>query len=207
MHSYIDPSLLPKTFQDALEVTRYFGVRYLWIDSLCILQDSQDDWRRESALTGQIYQDSYCNIAAMTAQDPTEGLFFHRKTALMKSIFLLSNPLLILKTPRKLPCGAGVGSCRNNCWRHELYSSPSIKSSGNAVSRKRAKPTMAGCLCSIEETKFKSYMESMSDCDVYGLLLGCVEGGSYMRYGRFRAFGAKMWERFECQSRSAIMIA
>ena len=38
------PSEMPKTFADAIAVTRTMGQRYLWIDSLCILQDSADDW-------------------------------------------------------------------------------------------------------------------------------------------------------------------
>jgi hypothetical protein len=37
---------LPKTFQDAVLMTRRLGIRYLWIDSLCIIQDDGDDWDR-----------------------------------------------------------------------------------------------------------------------------------------------------------------
>src|SRR5436305_14453620 len=37
---------LPKTFQDAIVVTRRLGYQYLWIDSLCIVQDSHRDWER-----------------------------------------------------------------------------------------------------------------------------------------------------------------
>ena len=44
----IDWSQLPRTFQDAMIVTRRLGLRYLWIDSLCIIQNSQEDWIRES---------------------------------------------------------------------------------------------------------------------------------------------------------------
>lgn len=36
---------LSKTFQDAILVTRQFGMRYIWIDSLCIIQDSAKDWQ------------------------------------------------------------------------------------------------------------------------------------------------------------------
>ncbi len=35
--------LLPKTFQDAATATKSIGVDYLWIDSLCIVQDDHDD--------------------------------------------------------------------------------------------------------------------------------------------------------------------
>lgn len=40
----IPESQLNKTFLDAIEVCRHLGVRYLWIDSLCIIQDSLEDW-------------------------------------------------------------------------------------------------------------------------------------------------------------------
>ena len=39
---------LPKNFQDAISYTRTMGIEYLWIDSLCIIQDSEEDWLRES---------------------------------------------------------------------------------------------------------------------------------------------------------------
>ena len=41
---------LPKTFHDAIGVARRLNIRYLWIDSLCIMQDSENDWLKESAL-------------------------------------------------------------------------------------------------------------------------------------------------------------
>ncbi|KAJ0422072.1 heterokaryon incompatibility protein-domain-containing protein [Aspergillus carlsbadensis] len=53
---------LPPTFQDAVYLTRELGLRYLWIDSLCILQDSKEDWMQESAMMGRIYQDSYLSV-------------------------------------------------------------------------------------------------------------------------------------------------
>ncbi|KAH8687919.1 heterokaryon incompatibility protein-domain-containing protein [Tricladium varicosporioides] len=55
-------SNLPPTFQDAVYLTRQLGLRYLWIDSLCILQDSKEDWMKESATMGRVYQDSYLSI-------------------------------------------------------------------------------------------------------------------------------------------------
>lgn len=48
-------SELPKSFQDAIHITRELGVRFLWIDSLCILQDSVTDWQQESALMADVY--------------------------------------------------------------------------------------------------------------------------------------------------------
>lgn len=55
---------LPKTFKDAVIVTRSLGVRYLWIDSLCILQDSQEDWEREASRMSTVYSNCYLMIAA-----------------------------------------------------------------------------------------------------------------------------------------------
>src|ERR1700760_2111274 len=40
----IPSEALPKTFKDAIKIAQFFGFRYLWIDSLCILQDSTEDW-------------------------------------------------------------------------------------------------------------------------------------------------------------------
>lgn len=41
---------LPKTFQDAITITQQLGIGYLWIDSLCIIQDSPKDWKKEASL-------------------------------------------------------------------------------------------------------------------------------------------------------------
>ncbi|KAE9582726.1 hypothetical protein CGMCC3_g1346 [Colletotrichum fructicola] len=76
----IQLSNLPKTFRDAVEVTRRLGIRYLWIDSLCILQDRDDlsDWLAEAGLMHKVYSYSYCNISSSGAQDSSKGLFFQR---------------------------------------------------------------------------------------------------------------------------------
>ncbi|KAK3938227.1 heterokaryon incompatibility, partial [Diplogelasinospora grovesii] len=71
---------LPETFQDAVTVTRTLGVQYLWIDSLCIIQDDPDDWRRGSVQMGSIYRDAAITIAASGAKDGTEGCFMPRPT-------------------------------------------------------------------------------------------------------------------------------
>ncbi|KAH9229590.1 hypothetical protein K456DRAFT_1799009, partial [Colletotrichum gloeosporioides 23] len=60
-------SSLPPSFRYAAFLTRELGIRYLWIDSLCILQDSREDWVRESVQMGQVYSASYCTIATSNA--------------------------------------------------------------------------------------------------------------------------------------------
>jgi hypothetical protein len=64
---------MPKTYQDAICVTRELGVRYLWIDSLCICQDDMDNWERESAKMSSIYTNAYLTISASRARDSAEG--------------------------------------------------------------------------------------------------------------------------------------
>ncbi|APA14021.1 hypothetical protein SS1G_11161 [Sclerotinia sclerotiorum 1980 UF-70] len=66
---------LPRTFRDAITFTRRLGLQYLWIDSLCIIQDSSQDWQQESAKMGKIYSHAYCTISAAAASNCEEGLF------------------------------------------------------------------------------------------------------------------------------------
>lgn len=68
-----DTHLLPQTLLDAVHVTRQLGVQYLWIDSLCIIQDSADDWEREASNMAEIYANAYCTIAATRAEDGHGG--------------------------------------------------------------------------------------------------------------------------------------
>jgi hypothetical protein len=67
-----------KTFSDAIDMTRQLGLSYIWIDSLCIIQDSISDWQRECPQMCNVYKRSYCNIAATSALDDTGGCFFAR---------------------------------------------------------------------------------------------------------------------------------
>ncbi|KAH7366605.1 heterokaryon incompatibility protein-domain-containing protein [Pyrenochaeta sp. MPI-SDFR-AT-0127] len=66
---------LPKTFTDAIEITRRLGIQYLWIDCLCILQDDARDWEREASVMGTLYQNSYLTISAANSTDSKTGCF------------------------------------------------------------------------------------------------------------------------------------
>ncbi|KAL9125265.1 MAG: hypothetical protein Q9217_005501 [Psora testacea] len=66
---------LPRTFQDAIHFTRALDVKYLWIDALCIIQDSQDDWLHEALLMSSVYSGSWLNLAATSSADGHGGLF------------------------------------------------------------------------------------------------------------------------------------
>lgn len=64
---------LPQNFQDAIEVTRKLGLRYLWIDALCIIQDDLSDWEVESREMSSIYGDAHLVIGADGAKGAEEG--------------------------------------------------------------------------------------------------------------------------------------
>jgi len=71
-------SQLPASYQEAISVCNRFGFRYIWIDSLCIIQDSPEDWRREAMAMKDVYRNSTMNIAAAAAADNTEASFTSR---------------------------------------------------------------------------------------------------------------------------------
>jgi len=82
---------LPKTFREAVIFARKMGVRYLWIDSLCIIQDSPADKDREIPKMASIYSNAIFNIAASAAADSSEGLFRERSASLLQPIELPLN--------------------------------------------------------------------------------------------------------------------
>lgn len=73
-------SLLPNLFRDAILVTRSLGMRYLWIDSLCIIQDSPSDWEQEAARMADVYENAFLTIAAESARNPTHSILTPRHT-------------------------------------------------------------------------------------------------------------------------------
>ena len=66
---------LPLTFQEAISFTFRLGFRYLWIDSLCIQQDSIEDWRIEGSKMAQIYSGAHVTLAAAAAECSSSGCF------------------------------------------------------------------------------------------------------------------------------------
>jgi hypothetical protein len=66
---------LPATFQDAIYFTHKLGVKYIWIDSLCIVQDSTEDWRHEGSVMANIYESALVTLAATKAPNSESGCF------------------------------------------------------------------------------------------------------------------------------------
>ncbi|KAF9773647.1 hypothetical protein IL306_008518 [Fusarium sp. DS 682] len=65
----------PATIRDAIVVTRALDIQYLWVDSLCILQDSPEDWSREAPKMDDIYSHAEVVIAATASNNVNSGLF------------------------------------------------------------------------------------------------------------------------------------
>jgi len=84
-------AVLPRTFADAVRITRATNIRYLWIDSLCIVQDNTDDWQNEAAAMTSIYKNAYLTIAATASKDSSGGCFRPRR------------PFSLLRRPQRKP--------------------------------------------------------------------------------------------------------
>jgi len=69
-------SALPKTLQDAVTITIKLGLRFLWVDALCIIQDDQTQKQQEIAAMPNIYQNAHVTICAARSRSCDEG-FLH----------------------------------------------------------------------------------------------------------------------------------
>ncbi|KAI0131961.1 heterokaryon incompatibility protein-domain-containing protein [Xylariales sp. AK1849] len=69
---------LSKTFQDAIHITRSLGLDYIWIDSLCIIQDDREDWKREAGKMADVYSNSHLSIMNPRGSKPSSGCFTDR---------------------------------------------------------------------------------------------------------------------------------
>jgi len=75
----VDLTSLPKTFQDAIAVTRVLGEKYLWVDEVCIAKEDVQDWARNSANVASVFTNAYLTLAATGASDTSKGLFLPRR--------------------------------------------------------------------------------------------------------------------------------
>ncbi|GME23103.1 uncharacterized protein PC9H_000022 [Neofusicoccum parvum] len=84
----IPASALPRTYVDAIAVARFLGVRHLWIDSLCIVQDSARDWAAECSTMGRVYAGALCSVAAAAARSGAGGCFASRHPTCLQPLVL-----------------------------------------------------------------------------------------------------------------------
>jgi hypothetical protein len=72
----LDAVQLPQNFKDAIQVTQMLGLRYVWIDALCIVQDDFDDWIAQAKQMGSIYANASITLALHSPQKSTEGFLW-----------------------------------------------------------------------------------------------------------------------------------
>lgn len=66
---------IPPTFAEAMQIARSLDIPYIWIDSLCIVQDDLGDWEKEASQMDKIYAGSQLTIAAAQSSDSSKGCF------------------------------------------------------------------------------------------------------------------------------------
>jgi hypothetical protein len=113
---------LPQVFRDAISVARALEIQYLWIDSLCIIQDSKSDWAKEAAAMGDVYMHSYCNIAATAFPDKKQSLFNQRQ----RDSRFLSLPEIRVDAKWSASGGIPPGAyiCIDDFWQNEIVNAP-----------------------------------------------------------------------------------
>jgi Heterokaryon incompatibility protein (HET) len=117
---------LPLTFRHAMEATKELGCRYLWIDSLCIIQDSNEDWEREAAMMGDVYQNSHCNLTAAAPNASSTTGLYNIRDPMNIQMPLVEVPNLPLSEQK-------VGGTRywfcfdEGIWRYNVVQSPLFK--------------------------------------------------------------------------------
>ena len=67
-------SLLPRVIQDAIDLVRRLGLQYIWIDALCIVQDSPRSWKLNAYNMDLIYGNATLTICAADGEDASVGL-------------------------------------------------------------------------------------------------------------------------------------
>jgi hypothetical protein len=72
------PDIAPATFRDAIKFSRMLGIRYLWIDSLCIVQGDKRDWETEASKMANVYKCATLTLLASYALADSEGFLKHR---------------------------------------------------------------------------------------------------------------------------------
>jgi hypothetical protein len=93
MKNEIDDAKLSATYRDAIEVARRLQIRFQWIDSLCIIQDSRADWEEEAVKMVDVYRYSFCTLAAVGAAECDGGLFMQRNENLVQpEAFAIDRP-------------------------------------------------------------------------------------------------------------------
>ncbi|EHK23657.1 uncharacterized protein TRIVIDRAFT_138711, partial [Trichoderma virens Gv29-8] len=77
---------MPKTYQDTVRIARALGVKYVWIDALCIIQDDVVDWEKESQVMAEIFRNSLVTIENSVWH--TRGWTFQEDLFAMRKLYI-----------------------------------------------------------------------------------------------------------------------
>ncbi|KAK0649894.1 heterokaryon incompatibility protein-domain-containing protein [Cercophora newfieldiana] len=155
---------LSNTFRDAILLTRRLGIPYIWIDSLCIIQDSRRDWEIESAKMSEIYSNAHLTLAATHSPNGNGGLFASTPTPSSpaptppasptpstsgSASTTTSKPFLPRAPPatppsRTSPSSRAAGSTRNACSPRASSTSGTTSSGSNAAPTSIASAAASG---------------------------------------------------------------
>jgi len=108
---------LPKTIRDAIYATRTFGERYLWIDSLCVIQDDVDDMRQQLEMMDRIYGNALLTIVAADAEHADVGLAgVDKGSRQVNQICEEIEPGFHMMLPLPEPKGLATSPWNNRAW-------------------------------------------------------------------------------------------
>ncbi|KAK4448882.1 HET-domain-containing protein [Podospora aff. communis PSN243] len=163
----IEWELLPNTFRDAVQVTRELGVQYLWIDSMCIIQDDANDWRIESSNRAHVYKNSYLTLCATRARSDDGGLWLSHEGAGQhdRNVYIQSArdfEIAHLQESRELANGETSNPLLTRAWTlQERLLSPRILHFGHGELLWRC-TEMNDCECALGRT---GYLETENDSE------------------------------------------
>ncbi|WPB07049.1 uncharacterized protein RHO25_011709 [Cercospora beticola] len=81
----------PSHFKEAIALIRRLGFEHIWIDSLCIIQDSQDDWLQQASLMQRIYSRGVLNLAPLGELSNSDDVRPSKNTEVMGCILRVSD--------------------------------------------------------------------------------------------------------------------
>jgi hypothetical protein len=99
----ISISSLSLTVQAAIKLTHALEIRFLWIDSMCILQDSEEDWQRQPSNMANIYRNAVLTIAACGKHDadascaPSRDVLTYLGCQIARSVVISRLPITMSK--------------------------------------------------------------------------------------------------------------
>lgn len=111
---------IPRTFQDAITICRLLGVEYLWIDSLCIIQDSANDWAEQAAQMGSIYANAFATISADGAANSSEGFLVNK----LRNIIVHRLSITGSHSEKEELCIRRKGSSGRDSFSHHTWAGP-----------------------------------------------------------------------------------